>query len=128
MNIDFSQMITLADKEASELVALRGRIASRRWEAETRGITIGGMPVYTDRTTQMKLTAAALRAVRDSNYTVEWKQTTGLFTMLNAEQILAIADAVGDYVQECYSRESVLMTALDNGTFTQDMLEQGWPE
>ena len=102
-------------------------IAARRFTAEVAGITVAEVPVYTDRTTQNKLTAAAFRALRNPEYTVDWKCTNGSFITLNAEQITAIADAVGDYVQACYTREGELVAAFNDGSYTEAMLEEGWP-
>ncbi|CAI8793905.1 hypothetical protein EMIT0P12_20050 [Pseudomonas sp. IT-P12] len=108
-------------------VDIPAAIAARRFDAEVAGITVAGVPVYTDRTTQNKLTAAAFRALRNPEYTVDWKCTNGSFITLNAEQITAIADAVGDYVQACYTREGELVAAFNDGTYTEAMLEEGWP-
>lgn len=105
----------------------RTAIADRRYKAEIAGISVGGVAVYTDRTTQNKLTATAFRASRDPSYTVDWKTLDGSFVTLNAELILHIADAVGDYVQECYTREGILGYLLTNGTYTDSMLNEGWP-
>lgn len=102
-------------------------IADRRFAAETAGISVGGISVYTDRTTQNKLTAAAFRATRDTNYTVDWKCIDGSFITLTSELILHVADVVGDYVQACYTREGVLGYLLSNGTYTDSMLNEGWP-
>lgn len=102
-------------------------VAARRFTAEVAGITVAGVSVYTDRTTQNKLTAAAFRALRDPEYTVDWKCTNGSFITLDAEQITAIADAVGDYVQACYTREGELVAAFNDGSYTDEMLEEGWP-
>lgn len=102
-------------------------IAGRRFIAEVAGTYAGGLPVFTDRTTQNKLTGAALRASRDPTYTVDWKCQTGSFITLDAQRIMAVADAVGDYVQACYSREAALLAAVADGSFTDDMLEEGWP-
>lgn len=110
----------------SEVDALAA-IAARRFDAEVAGISVAGVPVYTDRTTQNKLTAAAFRALRNPEYTVDWKCTNGSFITLNAEQITAIADAVGDYVQACYTREGELVAAFNDGSYTDAMLEEGWP-
>jgi hypothetical protein len=102
-------------------------IADRRFIEETAGMEVQGMPVYTDRTTQMKLTAASLRAQRDSAYTVNWKLTTGGFMTLDAATLIYIGDKVGDYVQECYNRESELVDAVLDGSYTESMLDEGWP-
>ena len=127
MSIDWSKLNTSLDKSATALAATKADIASRRFTAETRGITFNGMSVYTDRTTQSKLTGAALRATRDSTYTVDWKLTGNTFVSLTSAQILAVADAVGDYVQACYKREAALLVALGDGTYTDAILEEGWP-
>jgi hypothetical protein len=44
----------------------------------------------------------------------------------NAE-IIDIAGRVFAYVQAGYTRESVLMAAVTAGTYTPDMLNDGWP-
>lgn len=106
----------------------REDVANRRFTAEVAGLTVGGISVFTDRTTQNKLTAVALRAYRSPEYTVNWKTTDGSFVNLNADLILFIADTVCDYVQECYAREGMLNYAIATGTYTDDMLEQGWPD
>lgn len=126
-NINLSKMVTKADKDAKALTELKAAIAARRFTAETAGVTVQGMKVFSDRTTQMKLTAASLRAQRDPEYSVDWKCENGAFVTLDADQIVAVADAVGDYVQACYSREGALLTAVDNGSYTTGMIEQGWP-
>ncbi|VVO17159.1 hypothetical protein PS691_03888 [Pseudomonas fluorescens] len=74
-----------------------------------------------------KLTAASMRAQRDPAYTVDWKLSSNTFVRLTADQLIAIGDAVGDYVQTCYTRESELLSAMEAGTYTAEMLEEGWP-
>lgn len=115
------------DNAADEKRRLAGLIAWRRYQAETAGITVLGVPVYTDRTTQNKLTGAALRASRDPSYTVDWKCSNNTFVMLTAEQIVSVADAVGDHVQACYSREADLLEAVADGSYVDSMIEEGWP-
>lgn len=109
------------------LIQRRTAIADRRFKAEIAGISVGGVSVYTDRTTQNKLTATAFRAARDPSYTVDWKTLDGSFVTLTSDLILHVADAVGDYVQACYTREGILGYMLTNGTYTDSMLEEGWP-
>jgi hypothetical protein len=120
---------TPAPEFSAEYIAEQRRkaIADRRFKAEVAGIVVGGISVYSDRTTQNKLTATAFRASRDPNYTVDWKTLDGSFVTLTADLILYIADAVGDYVQACYTREGILGYMLTNGTYTDSMLEEGWP-
>lgn len=126
-NIDWASMATAATRAAGAKQAAVDAIAAERFTRETTGTTVGGIAVFTDRTTQMKLTGAAMRAQRDPAYTVDWKQSDGSFVTLNATQLIAIADAVGDYVQACYTREAALLAALEGGTYTDVMLGEGWP-
>jgi len=101
-------------------------IAARRWAAETGGIVLGGMPVDTDDRSKLLINGAALRASRDSSYTLHWKTVEG-FIDLPADQVLIMADAVSDHVQACFTRESELQAAVFDGAITTDMFEQGWP-
>ena len=126
-NIDWSHLSTAATKAAAAKQATIEAIASARYDHETAGTTASGVAVFTDRTTQMKLTGAAIRAERDPSYSVDWKQSDGTYVELSAVQLIAIADAVGDYVQACYSREAVLLAALADGSYTDAMLVEGWP-
>lgn len=101
-------------------------IAARRWAAETGGIVLGGMPVDTDDRSKLLINGAALRASRDSGYTLHWKTVEG-FIDLPADQVLIMADAVSDHVQACFTRESELQAAVVDGSITAEMIEQGWP-
>ncbi|MBC3233308.1 DUF4376 domain-containing protein [Pseudomonas lurida] len=103
-------------------------IALARYSHEVSGITAQGLEILTDRDTQGKLTASALRAQRNNDYSVDWKQADGTFVNLAASEILSVAEAVDDYVQACYSREKALLSILAKGDFDADMLLDGWPE
>jgi len=101
-------------------------IAARRYQAETAGITAEGTHVPTDRDSQALVTGAALAAVLDPNYTCRWKTGEG-FVTLAAEQIIAMASDMRAHVQACFDREAELLAALEAGSFTQAMLDEGWP-
>lgn len=105
----------------------RKEIEAVRYEAEVFGVSIDGMTILSDRDTQMKLTSAALRAQRDPNYSLDWKCTDGVFVHLTGDEIVEIADLVGDYVQACYTRESQLLKLLDEDNFNEEELYSGWP-
>lgn len=101
-------------------------IAARRWQAETGGTVINGLPIDTDDRSKLLINGAALRANRSSDYVLRWK-TSGGFVDLTAAQVLAVADAVSEHVQACFDREDELLGAVADGTITADMLEEGWP-
>jgi len=109
---------------AEELKAL---IATRRWQQVQAGTSVDGVHFDTSDTSQVKITGAALEATLDSTYTCIWKAADGEWVMLNATQILAIAKAMRIYIQGCYDREKALADAVDEGTFTEAMLDEGWP-
>lgn len=101
-------------------------IAARRYDAETAGITLNGMHIDTDDRSKLLINGAALEAVIDPSYVMQWKTPTG-FVPLGAEQVIGVARAVRAHVQACFDREAVLLAVLDDETFTPEMLEEGWP-
>lgn len=112
----------LAPPKIDPLIA----IAARRYEAETSGTTVEGMPVNTERDSQALLTGAALQAMLDPSYTVRWK-TAGGFVDLDAQQIIGLASAVRAHVQACFDQEAELVAAVEDGSYTESMLDEGWP-
>ncbi|MBA1212954.1 DUF4376 domain-containing protein [Pseudomonas oryzihabitans] len=103
------------------------RIAARRYQAQVAGTTLEGMPVDTSTDSQALITGAALAAVLDSSYVCRWKMADGTRVELDAKMIIAVASAVRNHIQACYDREDALLTAVADGTFTDAMLDQGWP-
>jgi alanyl-tRNA synthetase len=103
------------------------RIAARRYQAQIGGTTLDGMPVDTSTDSQALITGAALAAVLDSTYVCRWKMADGTRVELDTKMIIAVASAVRDHIQACYDREDELLTAVADGTFTDAMLDQGWP-
>lgn len=88
-------------------------LADKRYEVETGGITVNGTLVKTDRETQAILTAARTRALEDANFSVDWKISNGVFATLDAATIIAIANAVADHVQACFSNEKALDALIE---------------
>lgn len=101
-------------------------IAARRYEAEIAGIAFAGMPLATDRDSQGLINGAALSAYTDPSYVCRWKTSAGYVT-LDAATLKAVAKAIRDHVQACFDREDELTRAVDDGTYTDAMLEEGWP-
>lgn len=103
------------------------RIAAKRYQAQIAGTTLQGMQIDTSTDSQALITGAALAAVLDSSYVCRWKMADGTRVELDAKMIIAVASAVRDHIQACYDREDELLTAVADGTFTDAMLDQGWP-
>lgn len=111
---------------SADPAAIPRAIAARRYQAEVRGITVGGMAVATDRDSQGLVMGAAFAASLDPNYTCNWKTDEG-FVKLDAKTLISVAQAVRAHVQACFDREAMLLTAANLGSYTESMLEEGWP-
>lgn len=127
MNIDWSGMITAEQRAEQARQSQIAAIAARRWQAETAGITVNGTAIDTGRDSQALITGAAVSAMLDAGYSVRWKTPNG-FIDLEGQEIIAMATAVRAHVQAAFDRESELLEALADGTFTEAMLEEGWPD
>ena len=101
-------------------------IATRRYQAEVAGITINDMRVETDDRAKLLINGAAVEAMLDADYAMQWKTSEG-FIELTGAQVIGIARAVRAYVQACFDREAELLAALDNGTLTEEALAAFWP-
>ena len=100
-------------------------IRLRRDQAIAAGTTVAGIPVQTDETSQTRIMGAAVAAMLDPGYTVQWKTATGDFVTLTAAQVIGIASAIRAHVQGCFDREAELRAAaLANAPFD---IEAGWP-
>lgn len=121
--------MTAAEKAArDELIATdwAGRIAARRFQAETGGVIVEGIQVNTERDSQALLTGAAFAASLDPDYLIKWKSATG-FVELNRDQVIGLASEVRAFVQACFNREAELLGFVADGSITAEMLEEGWP-
>ena len=106
-------------------------IAATRYEHETGGTTVDGMQVATDRQSQALITGA-FSSAKDAKETSEawsirWKSAGG-WVELDADQMIDVGRAVRAHVQACFDREKELTEAVEDGTFEESMLSEGWPE
>lgn len=102
-------------------------IASERYKREGVGITIDGSVIDTTRDGQALIAGAAVSAILDPAYRCNWKTSAG-FVELNAPQLVTIATAVREHVQACFDRELALLRAIEAGSYSNDMLTEGWPD
>lgn len=99
---------TLEQVKAAKLA----EIAQDRWIQETGGLEINGVRIATDDRSQGLIAGAAMKAMQDAAYTCWWKGEAG-WALLNAQTILAIADAVRAHVQACFDKERLLDTDIE---------------
>lgn len=101
----------------------------KRLAVEAGGISIGGMTVATDRTSQAMLTGAVLASQADGGPTeFRWKSPAG-FVTLTAEQVRAMAVAVSLHVQACFAVEAQVVEDIEAGvcTSTEAIDAYVWP-
>ncbi|WP_051294440.1 DUF4376 domain-containing protein [Gemmobacter nectariphilus] len=122
--IDLSQLITAEAKAAEAAAARRAAVKARRDVAIASGITVGGVTVATDDQSQSRVMGAAVAAMLDPGYSVQWKTASG-FVTLSAPQVIGLATAIRAHVQACFDREAALLAALDAGEAVD--IETGWP-
>lgn len=133
-----------AEKEAAEEAArnapptkesLRERIAQRRWEEETKGVTVDlgagrSLPLMTDATSQAKLTGLMVVASAQP-IAVSWKGSDGSFLDITNADVPAMVGAVFSHVQVCFAREAELLEALaaaeDTAAFA-EIVDAFWPQ
>ncbi len=125
MSIDWTKVVTPADKFEQAREHKRGEIAAARWESETAGIDVNGFTVRTDRESQALITGAALQAFVDPDYTCRWKTETG-FIELDSLQIKGIAQAVRAHVQSCFDREAELLSLIEAAESPEELGGIAW--
>ncbi len=98
-------------------VDLYAYAASKRYAIETGGIVINGMSITTDRASQSMITGAYSYVQANPTVTVKFKTAVG-FVELTAEQMTAVANAVGAHVQASFAAEGEVTNRIVAGTIT----------
>lgn len=109
---------------APDLPAL---IATERYSREASGVGVGVLLIETTRDSQALIASTGLSAILDSNYRCNFKTANG-FVEIGAVEIIEIAQAVRAHVQACFDRELMLLRAVEDGTYRDEMLAEGWPQ
>lgn len=90
----------------------KAQIAVARYNAEIAGTTVNGVLIDTGRDSQALITGAALAAMLDDGYSLNWKTESG-FIHLSAPEIIVVAQAVRAHVQSCFDKEGELVAQVD---------------
>lgn len=106
----------------------KAEIAAARYASETAGTSLNGVQIDTGRDSQALITGAALAAVIDDNYSLNWKTESG-FIHLSAPEIIAVAQGVRAHVQSCFDREGELVAQVDAAQTAEelDAIAITWP-
>jgi len=125
-NIDFSKVISKEEQVSNLVNQRKEEIAARRYLAEVSTLSIDGIVFSNDRETRSLINQCLM--FLEEGQTVKWKSSNSGFVVLSKQELTAIAKVLFSYVQQCFSREEVLMTMVDNGTYSASMLDEGWPD
>lgn len=114
---------------------ISGLLKAHRRAAEIKGVTVAGASVATDRESQAMVSGAYNHLQINPTAVLDWKGENG-WVSLNAAAVTAIAQAVGNHVQGCFTTEKLHSEALgtlrdDVNTTAADLLTYnfttGWP-
>ena len=103
----------------------KAEIAVARYEAETAGVTVNNVLIDTGRDSQALITGAALAAVIDASYSLNWKTDAG-FIHLTTPEIIAVAQAVRAHVQSCFDKEGELVARINAATTKEELDAITW--
>lgn len=99
----------------SELLAYA---ASRRAQKSVSGTALGQNPIPTDLDTRSILLGAYAKSLATPAFTMKWRQQNGTVTTLNATQIQAAAQQVGNFLVGCVNAEIDAIEGIRGGTIT----------
>lgn len=118
---------TWEDIRPPEKIEERNRleVKRRRDQAIKSGIVVNGLQIATDEVSQQRIMGAAVSAMLDPQYAVQWKVTETTFVTLSAAEILQIAQLVRAHVQACFDNEATLLGLAQSGQPFD--IESGWP-
>lgn len=133
-NIDVTQLVTAETLAAKTKAQTVQTIADTRFLYETKGIIWNNYLIATDRDSQSKLAQAQLAVIKGIRTENDgWKcydiaNEATIFRATTNTEMGEIADYGYKYVAECFAREQVLLAAVNDGTYTDSMLTEGWPD
>lgn len=112
---------------------LKSQATALRWRVMTGGMEVGGVSVGTTIDDQNRITSvvanAALAGLTDADE-VDFKASSG-WVRVTVAQVKAMAGAIGQFVQACYTAERTHHEAIDLLATPQELhaydVNAGWP-
>lgn len=118
--------IVLPEKTFDDLKAdKKSEIAAARYEYEIAGIVFKNVHITTDREDQSMITAIALAATLNSDFTTVWKGSNG-YIDLNAQETLTLAYLVAEHVEGAFSEEKRLSELIDSAQSEEELNTIVW--
>lgn len=112
---------TLTEAKADKLQEL----SEARYLAETGGIEVNNLTIATDRESQAMLTGAYVSLKQGLVQTVNWKGDNG-WSAVTLTEIEPIAQAVGQHVQACFTKESQLAAQVTAAATVEEVAAIAW--
>ena len=106
-------------------VRKRAEIAAARYDYEISGIIFKNVHVTTDREDQSMITAIALSATLNNDFTTVWKGTDG-YIDLNAQEVLTLAYLVAEHVEAAFAEEKRLSELIDSAQTEEELNAIVW--
>ena len=100
-------------------------LASARYTEEIGGIVVGSVTIATDRESQAMMTGAYVSLKQGLMQSVNWKGDDGWVTATLTE-IEPIAQAVGQHIQACFTKESQLAAQVAAATTVEAVNAIAW--
>jgi hypothetical protein len=101
---------------------LKDQVANIRWQMETGGVLLeDGTLIHTDRESQSKLAEAMVLSQFSQNMSLRWK-CSGKWIAVDRDMLIALSIKVGDWVQKCFSNESIHWDRIDALKTTDDLI------
>ena len=79
----------------------------------------------------MKFLGVALSTMLDSNYSVNFKTMNDTYISLNSSEAYQLCMTVKNYVQDCYTNESILLNQINSASNLTELdqidINIGWP-
>jgi hypothetical protein len=97
-------------------VDLAAYAKSARDRHEEGGITVSGVPIATDDRSKTLVLGARRRVEKDPSLVTKWSAADGSIYPLDASTIIAVSDAIGDFVAELFEAYAGIMVDLAAGT------------
>lgn len=99
----------------------KAAIAFWRYQREIAGVTVGSSLFPTDRRSQARV-ASAYTSLKDGLLaSVDWKTESGQFVTLGLAEVTAVASAVAQHVQDCFTIEKQLYLNVEACTSIEEV-------
>lgn len=111
--------------------SLLAEVAAKRWQVETGGIIVDGIPIKTDRESQAQMSSAYTSLKNSLIEDTPWKAADGSFSLVTMAELEPVAQAMAAHVRSCFDAERAHNEAISEmhyqGALDSYDINAGWP-